>query len=448
MHTKLLFGLLLFAEAATPQNWRSVEGTEEAAFSIAVNPRNKNSIWFGGFRKIFVSFDGGRTAGRVIENLAGSGVGVITAIFIHPQDTTFILAGSAGCWQSHDNGNTWSHALPDTNFAFNGEAIAFEPLQPDTLYIGVFLNRQDARRIFFRSLNRGATWGSIPIEFNLNNLGFCSLSTGGDGVLLGGTGTRGLILRSTSYGASWTQVYNSSDTTAEVPKITFDKQDVNTVWATLSNFGSEDNGLVLKSTTRGLFWNAISLPGNPWAVETDQQGRVYVGMFGSGFPGVYVSFDDGRTWQNYRTGLPPADHGSGVVWMIKSNGDPFGIFLADGARGAFKLQNFTQVRQSEGTPLPRHFELAQNYPNPFSSKGGAKTVIRYALFASNAVELVIRDLRGETVRTLIHQFETAGLKTAVWDGKDQNGARVSNGVYVYTLRAGQEALSKKLIVAQ
>lgn len=134
--------------------------------------------------------------------------------------------------------------------------------------------------------------------------------------------------------------------------------------------------------------------------------------------------------------------------MIKSNGDPFGIFMADGERGAFKLQNFEIVNVEEKTPLPRRFKLAQNYPNPFSRNGRAKTVIHYTLFGNNAVELVIQDLRGETVRTLVRQIETAGLKTAVWDGKDQNGARVSSGVYVYTLRAGQEALSRKMILIQ
>ena len=142
MKTKM-FLLLLFTTSATAQNWRRVEGTDDHAFAVAVNPLNKNSIWFGGFRKIFVSYDGGKTAFRVIENLPGPRVGLITVIFIHPKDTTLILAGGAGCWQSQDNGNSWRHALPDTDIFLNGEAIAHEPRQSDTLCVAPFLNNQN-----------------------------------------------------------------------------------------------------------------------------------------------------------------------------------------------------------------------------------------------------------------------------------------------------------------
>jgi photosystem II stability/assembly factor-like uncharacterized protein len=440
MRAMLLALLLILAETATPQNWRRVEGTEDNIFSIAVNPLNKNSIWFGGIRKIFVSFDGGRTTGRVIDDLPFNNTGVITAVFIHPHDTTLILAGGRGCWQSRDNGKTWRHALPDTNVLFNGEAIACEPRQPDTLYIAPFLNTQDSSRIFFRSFDRGVSWHAIPVELDLSNWGFCSLSAG-PGVLLGGTGRRGQVLRSTNYGEGWTPVYTSSFSLVEVPKITFDKQNFDTIWATVFNLGPEDDGVVLKSTTGGLSWNTMTLPGAPWAVETDKQGRIYVGILGNGLPGAYVTFDGGSNWQNYRSGLPEPS-GKGGVWMIKSNGDPFGIFMADGERGAFKLQNFEIVNVEAKTPLPRRFELAQNFPNPFNPE----TVIHYTLFENSTVEIVIHDGRGQLIRRLVERFETAGQKSVAWDGKDQNGTRVSSGVYVYSLRAGNDKASKKTLL--
>lgn len=434
--------MLLLTEVATPQNWRRVEGTGIPAYSVAVNPQNKNTIWFGGHAKIFVSYDGGKTIGRVIESLTQRGSNYITAMLIHPRDTTFIIAGGLGCWQSHDNGNTWSHALPDSNISFNGEAIACEPLQPDTLYAAPFRNRQDSSRVFFRSFDRGLTWTPIPTGIHLSNLGFCSMSAGGNGLLLGGTGTLGIILRSTNYGDDWTIAYTSSNAFSEVPKVTFDRQNPNIVWATILGIGgAQDTDYLLKSTNYGATWRTLTLAGAPWAVEVDEQGRVYVGMFGAGLPGAYVSLDYGITWKNYRSGLP-AIEGEGQVWMIKSNGEPFGIFLADGERGFFKLQNFDVVDVEEHTELPHRFALAQNYPNPFNPE----TVIRYSLSEDGPVEIVIYNLRGETIRVLRRQFERAGARAVVWDGRDENGAPASSGVYVYTMRAGRQAASRKALL--
>lgn len=135
---------------------------------------------------------------------------------------------------------------------------------------------------------------------------------------------------------------------------------------------------------------------------------------------------------------------SGMVWMIKSNDDPFGIFLADFERGAFKLQNFDVVKGEEKTPRPRRFELAQNHPNPFNPE----TVIRYSLAEDAQVKLSIQGLRGETIRILRRQFETAGSKSVIGEGRDQNGAAVSSGVYVYVLRTGTEVMSKKMLLVR
>jgi uncharacterized protein len=128
--------------------------------------------------------------------------------------------------------------------------------------------------------------------------------------------------------------------------------------------------------------------------------------------------------------------------MIKSNGDPFGIFLADGHHRAYKLQNLDDVNVVEAPFAPRTFALSQNYPNPFNPE----TMIQYSLLENSHVELAVQNLRGETIRILLNEFETAGSKTVTWDGEDENGMRVSSGVYIYTLRVGGEALSKKLVL--
>jgi len=88
------------------------------------------------------------------------------------------------------------------------------------------------------------------------------------------------------------------------------------------------------------------------------------------------------------------------------------------------------------------FLLAQNYPNPFN----AETVIRYYLPQSTKVKLVIYNLSGSEVRTLIHNHQDQGIYEIQWDGKDGSGKSVTSGVYVYKLIADDRILSKKILL--
>ncbi|NOZ75487.1 MAG: hypothetical protein GXO90_08975 [FCB group bacterium] len=49
--------------------------------------------------------------------------------------------------------------------------------------------------------------------------------------------------------------------------------------------------------------------------------------------------------------------------------------------------------------------------------------------------MVIYDLRGREVRTLVNREETAGTKTLRWDGRNNQGIPVASGVYIYSLTA-------------
>ncbi len=90
----------------------------------------------------------------------------------------------------------------------------------------------------------------------------------------------------------------------------------------------------------------------------------------------------------------------------------------------------------------KEFMLEQNYPNPFNPT----TVIRYALPERCRVELFIADVLGRHVRTLVSGINEAGLHTLEWDGVDENGRRVSSGMYIYSLRIKDRVLRKKLLL--
>ena len=98
----------------------------------------------------------------------------------------------------------------------------------------------------------------------------------------------------------------------------------------------------------------------------------------------------------------------------------------------------------ELSTLPRKFSLSQNYPNPFNPM----TSIEFAvpLGKSKYVRLNIYDLRGALVRTLVDEVYNPGVHSALWDGTDETGKKVSSGVYIFRLQAGGFTKTRKMLL--
>jgi hypothetical protein len=89
-------------------------------------------------------------------------------------------------------------------------------------------------------------------------------------------------------------------------------------------------------------------------------------------------------------------------------------------------------------------QLAQNYPNPFSGS----TDIRFDLENGKTVTVVIYDLSGKQVRSLLNRSCPAGTYNLTWDGTNDAGNRVPNGMYFYLLTADNQKISKKMIYSR
>ncbi|UCH85652.1 MAG: hypothetical protein JSW50_08200 [Candidatus Latescibacterota bacterium] len=85
--------------------------------------------------------------------------------------------------------------------------------------------------------------------------------------------------------------------------------------------------------------------------------------------------------------------------------------------------------------------LGQNHPNPFNPR----TTISFTLPEPGHARLSIFSPGGELVRTLVNATLPAGLKEVTWDGKDENGAEVSSGVYFYRLESGKQTLARLMV---
>ncbi len=97
-------------------------------------------------------------------------------------------------------------------------------------------------------------------------------------------------------------------------------------------------------------------------------------------------------------------------------------------QGAFQLNFVTDIEEQPATV--EHYQLRQNFPNPFSGV----TQIQYALPAAGDVTLVIFNLLGQKVRTLYAGAQQAGMHAVLWDGRDESGNQCRAGTYFYRFR--------------
>jgi len=103
--------------------------------------------------------------------------------------------------------------------------------------------------------------------------------------------------------------------------------------------------------------------------------------------------------------------------------------------------NTNRVTPATQNPLPQFHFLAQNFPNPFN----AATTISYGLAHAGQVKILIYDILGQQLRTLVNQHQPAGNYRASWNGKNEQGEWVASGIYVCTLQTGNFSAQRKLL---
>ena len=108
----------------------------------------------------------------------------------------------------------------------------------------------------------------------------------------------------------------------------------------------------------------------------------------------------------------------------------------------FRVDTPTAADPGDIGSIPHRFALQQNQPNPFN----AATAIAFSLEQTGYVSLVIYDLLGRKVRTIVDEDLSSSSHTATWDGKDDYGANVTTGVYFYRLTAGNQVSSRKMLL--
>jgi len=111
-----------------------------------------------------------------------------------------------------------------------------------------------------------------------------------------------------------------------------------------------------------------------------------------------------------------------AIWICKYTG-PSGV----AGEPEFKIQN-------------SKFKIYQNTPNPFSQS----TIIKYQLAQAGKVSLKLYNIQGQLVKVLVNEDKKMGSHEVQWNGRDNNGQMVSNGVYIYKLNTGGKSMAKRM----
>lgn len=107
----------------------------------------------------------------------------------------------------------------------------------------------------------------------------------------------------------------------------------------------------------------------------------------------------------------------------------------------FTPSDLTSVKEYEN-PAKSGDILNQNYPNPFSNY----TTIEFEINEPKKLNVIVYDLSGNEIKLLTDRSYPKGKHQLQWDGSNENGVRMANGIYFYILKADNQQLCKKMIM--
>ena len=103
---------------------------------------------------------------------------------------------------------------------------------------------------------------------------------------------------------------------------------------------------------------------------------------------------------------------------------------------AIECEDFEKL-VGEAHMLPKKYSIVNIYPNPFNPI----TTIHYTLPENTYANLLVYDIRGRQVTSLLNDFQTAGSYAINWDA-----VSYPSGMYFIILENGSKSLMKKMVL--
>jgi hypothetical protein len=261
------------------------------------------------------------------------------------------------------------------------------------------------------STNNGINW----IETTLSDNTILSIYFNGD-TIFAGTTYNGIYI-STDNGVSW------------INKGLIFPTNVNNFLKLGNNIFAATNRGIFITTNNGTNWDSYGLSGQPVTRFASVGNNIFAGINPNG---VYLSTNGGVSWIQQNQGFfgNPAIHSL----LIYSNY----IFAGTYGYSIWRrpLSDFVGI-QNISTVIPSKYSLSQNYPNPFNSMCN----VQFSMSNTGNVKLVVYDVMGREVQTLVNERLSARTYEVKFDG-----SMLNSGVYFYKLITEGFTETKKMLL--
>jgi len=311
---------------------------------------------------------------------------------------------------STDNGDTWSADVRLTN-SLGDSYIPVVAVSGSNVHVAWYDNHDGNNEIYYkRSTDNGISWGAdTRLTNNSGESRYPSIAVSGSTVHVawsdnkGGSNYRIYYKRSTNGGISWgaevlitnKNYYNIYSALAVNGAV------VHIVYVNLNNHGSGYDIIYNKSINDGATWGTeIQLTSNP-------SSSLYPSIAVSG-TALHVLFQDDRD-------------GNSEIYYKRN---------LTGGTGPLGITNIN-------SETPNGFSLNQNYPNPFNPS----TVIKFQIASSSSVKLIVFDILGREVASLVNERLNAGTYQVNFDASNY-----PSGVYYYKLTSVEFSQTNKMIL--
>lgn len=336
-------------------------------------------------------------------------------------------AVGAAVYKTTNGGINWTRQVLSNEVGVLGIELQFTDVNHGWVLLFSFTGLPK----FLRTTDGGTTWnefnGAGIFYFIDNNVGWAYSGAGPTG-----TEPPHKIMKTIDGGNNWSEQFN--DSTAGTYEAMF-FTDANHGWIV------GDLGKVLKTIDGGVNWTYVT---NIFGGTSEKVRTVFFLDANNGWipykrntgtsnePIVYHTTDGGASWTIQSTPLGD-NQGFNSIFSIYFWDLQTGWLSADWGR----LAKYVGVTGVEKNTSPDNFSLEQNYPNPFNPG----TKINYSIKENSFVTLKVFDVLGNEISILVNEEKPAGNYSI-----DFNAKSLSNGIYFYSITAGDFSSVKKMIL--
>ena len=333
----------------------------------------------------------------------------LNSIYMVNSSTGYVCGGNGYICCTTNGGNTWSQMTSPTTNMLN--KIQFIDANTGWAF--------GTGGTVLYTVNGGSNW-SLGNSNYTNSITWGSMVNAGTGWFVG---AMGCVSKTTDGGRNWSAQNINTNQKANCIQMF----DANTGWL------CGNSGLLKRTTNSGVSWDSIPTG----IISTNFQnmhffnpsnGTIIANMSGT----VLTTTNGGLNWTISNTGGGFFAYG---LYMIS----PDSMWLCGTGSAIMKYIKSLLGSISYSNNIPEHYILYQNYPNPFNPS----TMINYQLPKSSDVKLIIYDLLGRKVETIVNEKQTAGTYQVEWDG-----SKFASGVYFYKLETSNFVDTKKMVLVK